>query len=256
MKPPCFFTSIWIFLLAAGVASAAPVPQQSVATEQEPAPRVVRVGAQAQALKLVHTVQPEYPPDAKKAGIQGTVALKAVIGKDGSVEELRVVSGPCRLARSALEAVYRWKYEQTLVYGKPVGVETVIRVIYTLGGPGKAAVQSPKGALPPPSVPPWSGQKKEVCGGSGFQTARLIHRVPAVYPPDAMKAGIEGTVVLKALIGKDGRVKRLTYVSGPRRLVRAAMDAERQSQYKPAWLNGRPVTVEKTVTVRFRLLSA
>ena len=56
-------------------------------------------------------VQPSYPPLAKQARIQGTVVLQAVIGKDGSIQHLKAVSGHPMLIQSAIDAVSRWKYK-------------------------------------------------------------------------------------------------------------------------------------------------
>jgi TonB family protein len=76
---------------------------------------------------------PKYPEEAKKAGIQGTVLLDAVIGKDGNVKELTVQSGPKALRQSALDAVHNWRYKPYLLNGDPVEVKTIIRVLYSLG---------------------------------------------------------------------------------------------------------------------------
>ncbi len=75
---------------------------------------------------------PVYPQEAKKEKIQGKVILNAVIGKDGSVEELTVQSGPKELHQSALDAVRQWKYKPFLLNGDPVDVKTTINVIYSL----------------------------------------------------------------------------------------------------------------------------
>jgi TonB family protein len=83
---------------------------------------------------LVNKAIPVYPPDAKKAKIQGTVVLEAVVGKDGSVENLRVVSGPAELQQSALDAVRQWKYKPYLLNGNPVQVKTTVNIIYNLAG--------------------------------------------------------------------------------------------------------------------------
>ena len=77
-------------------------------------------------------VPPVYPVAAKKARIQGTVELEAIIGKDGSVEHLEVVSGPKELQESSLDAVRQWTYKPFLVNGDPVEVKTTINVFYTL----------------------------------------------------------------------------------------------------------------------------
>ncbi len=77
-------------------------------------------------------VQPKYPQEAKEEGIQGTVLLNAVIGKDGSVKELTVASGPKELQASSLDAVRQWTYKPYLVNGDPTDVKTTISVFYTL----------------------------------------------------------------------------------------------------------------------------
>jgi TonB family protein len=75
---------------------------------------------------------PVYPPDAKKARIQGRVLLDAVIGKDGTVEKLTVNSGPEALQKSALDAVHQWVYKPFLLNGEPIEVKTTITVVYSL----------------------------------------------------------------------------------------------------------------------------
>ncbi|MFT4111927.1 M56 family metallopeptidase [Silvibacterium sp.] len=90
--------------------------------------------------------QPEYPAEAKKARVQGTVVLGAEIGKDGKIKGLVVKSGPKLLQKSALDAVKGWLYKPFLLNGEPVEVETEINVIYSLA-------DSSKPDLPPPPPP-------------------------------------------------------------------------------------------------------
>ena len=75
---------------------------------------------------------PTYPIEAKKAGIQGIVQLSAVIGKDGTVENLKVVSGPKELQQASLDAVRQWTYKPYQLNGDPVEVATTINVTYAL----------------------------------------------------------------------------------------------------------------------------
>jgi TonB family protein len=92
----------------------------------------VAVSAQIMQSQIVHKVPPVYPPDAKKARIQGKIELDAVISKTGEVEQLKVVSGPQELQQSALDAVRQWTYKPFHLNGEPVAVKTTIHVIYTL----------------------------------------------------------------------------------------------------------------------------
>lgn len=101
---------------------------------------------------------------------------------------------------------------------------------------------------PPPKEAP-----KRVRVGGNVQAAKMVRQVQPVYPQIAKTAHIQGTVVLHAVIAKDGTVQELQYISGPPLLMRAAMDAVRQWRYQPTLLNGEPVEVETTISVIFTL---
>ena len=107
-----------------------------VGTKAPPPPKVtprrVMVGGNVQAARLVNKVQPLYPPLARQTRISGTVKLHAIIGKDGSVQQLVMVSGHPLLVQSALDAVRQWRYQPTLLNGEPVEVDTEIDVIFSL----------------------------------------------------------------------------------------------------------------------------
>jgi protein TonB len=89
----------------------------------------------------------------------------------------------------------------------------------------------------------------------GVITGLLVHRVEPTYPPVAQQAHIQGSVVLTAIIDKNGNVQQLRLVSGPPLLVPAAIEAVKQWHYKPFLLNGEPLEVETTVTINFHLRS-
>jgi periplasmic protein TonB len=97
-------------------------------------PQRVRVSQGVSQGLLIHKVQPTYPPLARQARVQGAVVLQAVIGKDGAIQNLHVVSGHPMLTGSALEAVKQWRYKPYYLNGEPVEVETTINVNFTLGG--------------------------------------------------------------------------------------------------------------------------
>jgi TonB family protein len=83
------------------------------------------------------------------------------------------------------------------------------------------------------------------------QAARLINRVQPVYPEEASKKKISGTVKLHAFIAKDGKIQQIEVISGDPLLVQAAIDAVRQWQYQPTLLNGQPVEVDTQIDVIF-----
>ncbi len=97
-------------------------------------PARVRVSQGVQEGLLTHQVKPEYPPLARQARIQGSVILQAVIARDGTIQNLRVISGPPMLAPAAIEAVRQWRYRPYILNGDPVEVETQITVNFTLSG--------------------------------------------------------------------------------------------------------------------------
>lgn len=117
-----------------GVPSLAPPPPPPPAKAPEPAtPKVIRVGGQVEASKVISAPPPTYPVLAKDARIGGTVQLDAMIGKDGHIENLEVLSGPALLINAAMDAVKKWTYRPTILNGNPVRVETQIVVNFQLG---------------------------------------------------------------------------------------------------------------------------
>jgi protein TonB len=112
-----------------GIISTTPVAVPKVATPQR-----VRVSSGVSQGLRIKFQQPSYPPLARQARIQGTVVLHAVIGKDGAIQGLTLVSGHPMLVQSALEAVKQWRYKPYLLNGEPVEVDTEIQVNFTLAG--------------------------------------------------------------------------------------------------------------------------
>jgi len=88
---------------------------------------------------------------------------------------------------------------------------------------------------------------------SEMQLGGLIHKVVPDYPIIAKQLGVQGAVLLTALVGKDGRVERVQSVSGPPLLVLSAKHAVEQWQYRPYLLNREPVEVQTQITVNFVL---
>lgn len=112
-----------------GIISSTPVAVPKVATPQR-----VRVSQGVTQGLLIHRVQPNYPPLARQARIQGAVILQAEISKNGTIENLHVISGHPMLAPAALDAVKQWRYKPYVLNGEPVEVETQVTVNFTLAG--------------------------------------------------------------------------------------------------------------------------
>jgi TonB family protein len=69
---------------------------------------------------LIHRVEPIYPPEAERQGIEGNVRLRVTVGPDGVVRFVQLLSGPPTLAQAAIEAVRQWRFSPTLLDGKPI----------------------------------------------------------------------------------------------------------------------------------------
>lgn len=113
------------------VPSAAPPPPPPPVKVEKQVQRI-RVGGNVQAANLVRKVTPQYPPLAKQARVQGTVRFQAIIGKDGTIQNLQLISGHPLLVPAATDAVKQWLYKPTLLNGEPVEVVTQIDVNFTL----------------------------------------------------------------------------------------------------------------------------
>jgi len=83
---------------------------------------------------LIYRMQPDYPALARLARIQGAVVLRAVISKQGTIDNLQAVSGPPLLMKAAIDAVQQWRYRPYLLNGEPVEVDTEITVNFVLAG--------------------------------------------------------------------------------------------------------------------------
>ena len=114
-----------------------------------------------------------------------------------------------------------------------------------LGGLGAGAT----GVAPPP--PPKVTQRIKL--GGSVQEAKILNRPSPTYPPLARQARIQGSVVLHAIIDKDGNVTQLEVISGHPLLVQSALQAVKQWRYQPTQLNGESVEVDTTITVNFVL---
>lgn len=159
-------------------------PDENTSFGNGETPKRIQAAGNAQTINLISKVDPEYPPLAKQAQIQGTVVLSALVGKDGRVRNLMVVRGHPLLVQAALDAVKKWVYQPTLVNGEPVEVKDSIQINFTL--PSSENIET--------------ANRLEVSGNA--QAARLITQVRPEYPDAAKQAGIQGTVVSRPSLAK------------------------------------------------------
>ncbi len=119
-------------ILSSVAATAPPPPPPPKVEVKQAAPTRIRVGGNVQQAKLIRQPRPVYPALAKQARIQGVVRFTAIIGKDGTIQNLQLITGHPLLVPAAQEAVKQWVYQPTLLNGEPVEVITQIDVNFTL----------------------------------------------------------------------------------------------------------------------------
>ena len=90
----------------------------------------LKVAGDVQSLRIIDQVKPVYPELAKLSRTEGTVTLHVLIGKDGRVEKVEIVSGPALLTRAASDAVKQWKYKPTIIGGQAVEVITSVPLAF------------------------------------------------------------------------------------------------------------------------------
>jgi TonB family protein len=144
------------------------------------APQHVQVTQRIAQGLLLTKVNPVYPPLARQARIEGTVVLKAVISKEGSIEELTLVSGHPMLVQAAIDAVKQWKYKPYLLNSEPVEVDTEIQVNFTLSPSEPPASAN---AAPDAQVRNLLTDASEAYTRRDYQTAaNLARRVTSISP--------------------------------------------------------------------------
>jgi TonB family protein len=231
VKFPLVLIAASLVLVSGAPALARPGATSSTGANSPQQKRVIQVPMKVVYAKILHTVDPIYPPAAKAKGIQGTVSLKGMIGTDGRAHDLKVVSGPSALVGAAEDAVRKWTFTPATFDGKPRAVPWEFHLNFRMDETRE--------------------EPKRIEVGSVVMSQKLVHKVAPDYPADAQRKGIHGDVVLRALVGKDGRVKSLDLVSGNPILAKAAVAAVRQWVYEPTLIHGEPVDVHLTVTVSF-----
>ena len=189
----------------------------------------------------IDPVMPPYPDDAKKQGTQGTVRLFVNVAKDGSVSSVEVVKGDPILAESAKLVAMHWRYQPFVNCGQPMEGQDFENIRFALdkdNGNANVTIEGPA---------------KRVRISSGVAASNVVHRVDPEYPPEARRAGLRGTIVMRVVIDKEGVPQEVTAISRPSPLADEAVKTVKQWRYKPYTLNGEAVEVETMVQMNFRL---
>ncbi|HTV57287.1 MAG TPA: energy transducer TonB [Verrucomicrobiae bacterium] len=179
----------------------------------------------------------------RKEGLTGVTAAKftASCNFDATPDEY-----PILLLRQNQETFYDVRFNSTTgesIWGFFVYADGGFR--YIANAPRKALEDARRNEV--------EATRQPLRVAAGVQSAKLVRQIPPVYPPDARARGLQGDVLLRAVVAQDGSVRDVTLLEGVCGLSEAAMDAVRQWRYSPTVLDGALVEVETTVTVNFSL---
>lgn len=191
-------------------------------THKEPIPSYVRP-SYIGPLEPISAVRPVYPPLAKTAHVQGKVTLRVTVDANGSVSDIKVVSGHPLLVKAALDAVFHWRYA-------PMNKSVVTDVTLDFA--------PPKGDIADSSVTP----------------PMLIYQPNPPYPQDSKAAKLEGNVVLEVMIAADGTVSNVKVINSlNKELDDIAVKTVKKWKFLPALKAGEPVACKSAVSVNFKL---
>ncbi len=208
---------------------------QAIPGLQEPGKPDEKIGVvefgEVKPPKLLKAVTPQYPLQARRLGFEGTVVVEATTDFNGRIKKTKVLKSVPYLDQSAIKAIRQWVYEPALVNGQPRPIVFTVIVRFSLH----------------------YGEKDKVL--PDIEPPKLVTRIVPIYPAEAKKAGIEGTVILGATIDGEGKVTDVKVLESIPGLDQAAVEALRQWVYAPVWLNDQPVIYTFTVAVKFSLKS-
>jgi TonB family protein len=199
--------------------------------------------------------------------------VKILVSETGDVESAEAVSGDPILAKSAVDAGKKWKFKPFIKNGKPVKASTNLPFDFAFSERSKimekgvsadrSTTSDVKGLRTPSSdssnpaagsaVASDDATPKRVRVASGVSQGLLIRQIAPVYPHEARQDRIPGTVILHAVISKEGRITDLRLISGPKELAPAAIGAVQQWRYRPYQLMANPVEVDTEIQVNFQL---
>ncbi|MFC2160433.1 TonB family protein [Acidobacteriota bacterium] len=239
--------------------------EQEEQTEKEQA---VRARGDIKPPKVIKIVEPNYPEEARKKGIEGVVVLESTTDKYGVVQEVKILRSIPALDKAAIDAVKQWIYEPMIIDGEPKSVIFTVTCMFKLDDEkkDKADKSGVKEGVVGEVV---GGVEGEVEGGviSGIQgeiekgvlilreeeRPKLIKKVEPIYPKEAIKEGIKGEVNLMLTTDIYGRVEKVKILKSIPELDDAAVEAVKQWVYEPYIDDGKPVKVSFKVTITFRL---
>lgn len=209
-----------------------------------------------------HMVRPVYPKAALKAGTEGSVQLRVVVGPDGKAISLTVLNGDAIFQKPTLDAVRTWHFHPVLVKEQSVETTYTVEMRFVLvlqEAVPKVTLESPR--VPEPSLPEPSEALRTLpdgvyraAPGSGITAPTATYQPDPEFSEEARKAKESGKVVVRLVVGTDGVPQDLQLRCGALpSLNEKAIEAVQQWKFKPGTKDDKPVPVEVDVEVEFKL---
>ena len=199
-------------------------------------------GAAVPNATIVMTNHKAKTTDMTASGTEGSFSFKALPSGEYDMKVLKPGFDPYRAPQIVLEP------HRDLSLNIRLDIEAITQVVDV---PAEGIAQAPASTE--------TAKKPKLTRlriGGSVQAAKLLNKVQPVYPDAARTSGVEGTVVLHAVVGMDGKPLSLQVMNGQvdPQLARAAIEAVSQWRYAPTLLNGEPIEIDTTISVNFRLL--
>ncbi len=190
-----------------------------------------------------------YSDAAENKKLHGIVALEIMFNESGSVEEVTVVSGDSILAQCARDSAIRWRIEPFVRGGQPVRVKMPLSFEFIYEDPGLDFLTGERG------TPAIVARADRIVLSRELAQKHIVNekRARPEYPEEAKRNRIQGTVIFAAVVGTDGTLQRLSLVSGPALLAKAASDAVRNWHYTPFVYHEHAVAHDIRIDVHFVL---
>ena len=192
----------------------------------------------ASDLQKIAAPEMDLPRELSNYEVAETVTVAVTVSPEGRVKKAKAISrNRYNLVHAAEKTAKSWTFQPYLVNGRPVPVRTEIslKVDNTFNN-----YRDPTGDVP-------------VHLDEASSRALLVKSATTQYPPNARAGRIQGSVVLRAVIGNDGHIHALHIIRGHPMLVPAAYVSVRQWEFKPYIQNGRAMPVDTNLTVNFTL---
>jgi len=258
-------------------ASLAQQPEPSPQPQSSPQPRT-QPSPQMQTLPKIQIGSPGHPgviggiiaaPPSATDGWRGKMKVSFKLKKDGSLDELhpyyqdpdsqRAATEHPELERKVLENMRQWKYSPFLLEGRPVQVTTAVVLRFDLEKPDSTLLSSLSSVSPSSPVSNIGGAKLPYALRNWVELdSETMHSIQIRstapdYPQMARLAHIQGKVIIRIQVDKEGRVVDEKALSGHPILIQSAMDAVKKWQYRPVIVDGQPVEVLSSVAVEFHM---